>query len=58
MVFKSGGGVPVVAQQKRGTMRLWVQSLTSISELRIQRCCELWCGSLMRLGSGIAVAVV
>ena len=32
--------------------------LASLSGLRIWRCCELWCRSQMRLGSGIAVAVV
>ena len=34
-----------MAQQKRirlGTMRLQVRSLTSLSGLRIRRCCELW----------------
>ena len=31
---------------------------SSIPGLRIWHCCELWCGSQMRLGSGIAVAVV
>ena len=33
-------------QQKQiqlGTMRMQVQSLASISGLRIGRCCELWC---------------
>ena len=52
-------GVPIVAQRKRirlGTIRLQVQSLASISGLRIQRCRELWCRSQMRLGSGVAVA--
>ena len=39
-------GVPVVVQWKRirlGTMRWRVRSLASLSGLRIQRCCELWC---------------
>ena len=40
-----------------GTMALWVRSLALFSGLRIRRCCELWCRSKMRLGSGIAVAV-
>ena len=40
-----------------GTMRLRVQSLTSLTRLRIPHCHELWCGSQMRLRSGIAVAV-
>ena len=46
-------GVPVMAQQKRirlGTMRLQVQSLASLSELRIWHCLELWRRSQMRLG--------
>ena len=53
--------VPVVAQWKRirvGTMRLWVRSLASLSRLRIQWCCEMWCRLQTWLGSGIAVAVV
>ena len=53
-------GVPVMVQRKRlwlGTMRLRVQSLASLRGLRIWCCCELWCTSQMRLGSGIAVAV-
>ena len=29
----------------------------SLSGLRIQRCCELWCRSQMWLGSGVAVAM-
>ena len=37
-------------------MRLWVQSLASLSGLRIWRCCELWYRSQTWLGSGIAVA--
>ena len=42
------------------TMRLWVQSLTSLSGLRMQRCLELWCRSQtrFRLRSGVAVTVV
>jgi len=48
--------IPTVAQ--------WVKNTTSIhedallSELRIQRCHELWCRLQMQLGSGTAVAVV
>ena len=41
-----------MAQQKRnqqGTMKLWVQSLASLSGLRIWHCHELWCGSQMWL---------
>ena len=41
-----------------GTTKLQVQSLASISELRIRRCPELWCRSKMQLGSCIAVALV
>ena len=39
-------GVPVMVQRKQirlGTMRLQVQSLASLSGLRIRHCCELWC---------------
>ena len=53
-------GVPIMAQRKRiwlGAMSLWVWSLTSLSGLRIWRCCELWCRLQMQLRSGIAVAV-
>ena len=38
-------GVPIAAQQKRiqlGTTRLRVQSLTSLSGLRVHHCQELW----------------
>ena len=41
-------GAPIVAQRKRirlGTMRFQVWSLALLSGLRIQHCCELWCGS-------------
>ena len=58
---KVWSGGPVAAQRKQirpGTMRLWLRSLTSLSGLRIQRCCELCCRSEMQLRSGIAVAVV
>ena len=54
-------GVPIVAQQKwiwLGTLRLWVRSLTLLSGLRIQHCCELWCRSQMQLRSCVAVAGV
>ena len=34
-----------------------VQSLASLSGLRIPRCCKLWCSLHTRLRSGIAVAV-
>ena len=52
--------VPVVMQQKRiqlGTMRLKVQSLASLSGLKIRHCCELWCRLQTRLGSRVAVAL-
>ena len=39
-------------------MRLRVQSLASISGLRIWCCCELWCRSQTQLGSCVAVAVM
>ena len=45
-------------QIRRGTMRLWVQSLPSLSGFRIWHRCEMRCSSQMRLGSCIAVAVV
>ena len=38
-------------------MRMWVQSLASLSGLRIQHCCELWHRSQTWLGSHIAVAL-
>ena len=38
-------------------MRMWVQPLASPNGLRIWRCHKLWCGSQMRLGSAIAVAL-
>jgi len=53
-------GVSVVVPWKRilpGTMRLRVQSLALLSELRIQRCHELWCRSQKWPGSCVAVAV-
>ena len=37
-------------------MRIQVQSLASLSGLRIQHCCELWSWTWLR--SGIAVAVL
>ena len=39
-------GVPIVTQWKQiwlGTMRLWIRSLASLSELRILCYHELWC---------------
>ena len=53
-------GVSVVAQWKRmrlGTMRLQVQSLASLSGLRIRPYHELWCRLQTWLGSDVAVAV-
>uniref|UniRef100_A0A8D0QFR3 Uncharacterized protein n=1 Tax=Sus scrofa TaxID=9823 RepID=A0A8D0QFR3_PIG len=41
----------------RNHVNLRVQSLASLSGLRILRCRELWCRSKMRLGSGVAVAL-
>ena len=51
--------VPIVAQQKIRlvTIRMWVQFLALLSELRIQCCCELWCRLQTQHGSGVAVAV-
>ena len=49
-----------MAQQKQiqlGTKRLQVQSLASLSELRIHHCCELWCRWQTSLGSGVGIAV-
>ena len=40
------------------SMRMQIQSLASLSGLRVQHYHELWYRSQMRLGSGIAVAVV
>ena len=59
-ILKTSSGIPVVAQWKRiplGTTRWWVPPVTSVSEVRIWRCRELWCRSQTRLGSGMAVAV-
>ena len=44
-------------QIRLGTMRLQVQSLASLSGLRIWRCHELWYGLQTWLASGVAVAV-
>ena len=40
------------------SMRMWVQSLASLSGLRIWRCCELWCRPQMQLRSQVAAAAV
>ena len=58
---KSRIGVPIMAQRKQiplGTMRLWIQSLALLSGFRFWCCRELWYRSQMRLGSGVAVALV
>ena len=58
---KIGIGVPMMVQWKRirlGTMRFRVPSLTLLNGLKIWRCPELWCRLQMRLGSGVAMAVV
>ena len=57
---KRGGGVPVVAQWVKNlivSMRMLVQSLALLSELRIWHCRELWLRLQMQLGSCVAVAV-
>jgi len=54
---KAMGGVPVVVQRKwirLGTLRFQIQSLASLSGLRIRCFRELWCRSKMRLRSCIA----
>ena len=38
------------------SVRMWVQSLTLLSGLRISRCCKLLRGSQIWLRSGVAVA--
>ena len=52
---------PIVAQWKRirlVSVRMQVQSMASLSGLRIQRCHELWCRSQIWLGSYVVVPVV
>ena len=39
------------------SMRLQIQSLASLSGLRMCCCCELWCSLQMQLGSCVAMAV-
>ena len=59
-VVEKNGGLPIVVQWKRiqlGTMMLWVQSLASLSGLRIWHCHELWWRPQTWLGPGIAVAM-
>ena len=48
---------PVVAQQKRISMRMWVQSLASLLGLEIQHCHEMWCRVQMQLGYCVAMAM-
>ena len=53
-INNADSGVSVVVQWKQiclGTMRLQVQSLASLSGLRIWPCCELCCRSQPQLGS-------
>ena len=53
------GGVPEVAQQKQTqlvSMRTKVQSLASLSGLRIWHCHDLWGRLQIQLGYGVAVA--
>ena len=54
-------GVPIVTQQVKTllvSMRMQIRSLASLSGLRIRRYRKLQCRLQMRLGSGVAVAVV
>ena len=53
-------GVPIVAQRQLAwlvSMRMWVQSLASLNELRIHCCHELQCRLAMQLLSVVAVDV-
>ena len=54
------GGVPVVAQLLTNltSVRTQVQSPASLSSLRIQHYCELWCRLQMQLRSHVAVSLV
>ena len=57
-VYKKCLGVPIVVQWKQirlGTVRLRVLSLASLSGLRIRRCCELWCGVVLRYYSDLVL---
>ena len=56
-------GVLTVAQQVNKkpdivSMKMWVPSLASLGELRIQHCCKVRQRSQMQLRSGVAVAVI
>ena len=60
-VEKYGTGVPFVAHQwqtQAASMRMQVWPLASLSELRIQHCCEMQCRLQTRLGSHVAVAQI
>ena len=57
--FRSGHlGVPVVAQQVKDSMRIWVRSLTSLKGSRICCCHKLQRRSQMHFGSGMVLGVV
>ena len=52
VIFEGPGGVPIVVQWKGirlGTIRLWVQSLASLSGLRILCCCGCGVGRQLSL---------
>ena len=54
------GGFPIAVQWKRIQLvstSIWVPFLTSLSGLRIQCCCELWCNSQKQLRTRVAVVV-
>ena len=60
---ESHEGVLTVAQQVNKepdivSMKMWVPSLASLGELRIQHCCKVRHRSQMQLRSGVAVAVI
>ena len=59
-ISKSDIGVSIVAQQLMNPTSVHedVVLIPGLSRLRIWHCQEPWCRSQMRLGSGIAVAVV
>ena len=59
LLLKSCLGVPLAAQRKRlGIMKLHVQSLASLSGLRIWHCHELLCRLQTRLGSCVSAAML
>ena len=54
-------GVPVVAQRLMNLTNIHEDVgliLASLSGLRIQPCCELWCRSQTRLGSRVTVVLL